>query len=534
MLRGLALGMISGFTTHKVYCAPHTTAAAGNDDEDDGVIIRMPGGKNKPETAESNAQAVDVAEEDTIPVDPVKAVVVGGGFAGGKLSQLFDSIFDVTLVDSKNFLEFAPDLVPILCSEWTQTSEEALKKSLTLHRFYLKRANVVTGKGTSIVDDGKALLLEDGRRVPFDLVVLTTGAQRAFPYATERRTLRQRAEEIKFMNQFIAKDCERIAIVGAGPMGASTASFLAQTYPNKQIDLFTSGPTVLPSLPRQAREKGADIMSYHKNLNIHLNATVTEVERVAGEEGLIAKPSLMDRILGRQKRRFVGLKDTFDLRVEKRAGGSIVVNSVLKQWWFGLPPSSKVVGAHVASTETFSGYDYVFNCGGVTPNNDTFSSDPTLGPHLRADGKFRVSTLQQLLGHVNIFAVGNANALPFQKSYSNVNVEARSLFRNFYGVVSSTDPENVKTMEGNGLTPSRMQLPRILLALGPDDAVGSTAWGGSVVGYQAQSELIQERVHLINGFVQPIFYKPHDPIKVRSVFDKWREKEVTDVADFVN
>lgn len=63
---------------------------------------------------------------------------------------------------------------------------------MVLHRYYLKRANVLTGKVNKV--DAQEVHLQDGRHVPYDLLFITTGESKSFPFETQQRTRAGRRE----------------------------------------------------------------------------------------------------------------------------------------------------------------------------------------------------------------------------------------------------------------------------------------------------------------------------------------------------
>lgn len=186
--------------------------------------------------------------------DPsARCVIVGGGFAGAKIATYFDSIFDVTLIDEKNFLEASQtELVPVLCKPWDDRVSPLMARSLQfLHRFYLKNADILLGTACHV--SSKYVTLADGRKQPYDLLVLATGEQRCFPFSTQQRTISGRISELRAFNKFLHEDCKKIAIIGGGPMGVALASSLVENQPDKEVVLFHRQNELTPGLPRHVR-----------------------------------------------------------------------------------------------------------------------------------------------------------------------------------------------------------------------------------------------------------------------------------------
>jgi NADH dehydrogenase FAD-containing subunit len=500
-------------------------------------------GKN----AEGGDAEPKVAEED---VDPVKMVIVGGGFAGGKMAALFDSVFAITLIDTKNYQEFIPDLVPILCSKWSDEIESSLTKYLILHRFYTKRANVVTSTVTGVTEN-KTVVLQDKREVPYDILVMATGQQRAFPYSTTQRTMNQRRDEIHHMNKFLTEKCNSIAIIGGGPLGVTTACNLAYNHPEKKITLYAASPVLLPMLPYQTQTSSKQVTDGFPNLTVRLNERVLDVERItpatvdasgksvpstvvtaASEQATV---SFWRRLwpFRKEEPKWNGLDDQYRLSVGVLGDGKVKVNSVLHQIYFNSPPVETVPGKTIVDTKTEGPYDYVFVCTGGTPRNEVFKSSKILRPHIDYTNRFHISSLMQMLGHPTHFAVGAATGIPFMNSYGNHDLQVRCIFRNFYRVLATPDKaKRVQTFEGQGVPAHSMKVPRMLLLLHQDLAVGSTMWSGSIIGNAAVTELVQDRQQLLQNFVTPMFYRSHQTSKVRKNIDAWAKEEITEVADF--
>src|SRR3989344_4898286 len=69
-----------------------------------------------------------------------KLIILGGGFAGAKIAKALENIYDVILIDSKDYFEFTPGILRSI------VNHQHLKKIQIPHNKYLKKARVITDK----------------------------------------------------------------------------------------------------------------------------------------------------------------------------------------------------------------------------------------------------------------------------------------------------------------------------------------------------------------------------------------------------
>ncbi len=207
-----------------------------------------------------------------------RVVIVGAGFGGLETAhRLAGAPVSITLVDRRNHHLFQPLLYQVATASLA-TSEIAWPI-----RYLLRdRPEVTTLFATvSGVDaDGHRVLLDDGDALPYDTLVLATGARHAYfghdewePFAPGLKTLEdattlRRRILVAFERAERETDPERRAalltfvIIGAGPTGvelAGTIADLAQdTLPadfrnidthKTRVVLIEAGPRVLAGFP---------------------------------------------------------------------------------------------------------------------------------------------------------------------------------------------------------------------------------------------------------------------------------------------
>jgi NADH dehydrogenase len=173
-----------------------------------------------------------------------KVVIVGSGFGGLAAVQALDGAdVDVTLIDRRNHHLFQPLLYQVATASLS-TSEIAWP----IRHILRKRGEVTTLLATvaGVDTDGKAVVLEDGTRVPYDSLILATGARHAYfghddweKFAPGLKTLEDATTiRRKLLLAFEAAERERdpdkrralltFVIIGAGPTGVELAGAIVE------------------------------------------------------------------------------------------------------------------------------------------------------------------------------------------------------------------------------------------------------------------------------------------------------------------
>lgn len=203
-------------------------------------------------------------------------VVVGGGFGGLQLvNDLKGAGVGITLVDRRNHHLFQPLLYQV-ATTILSTSEIAWP----IRRLYSDRPDVTTllGEVSSVDTAAREVTLRDGTILPYDTLVLATGATHAYfgrdewePVAPGLKTLEdattiRRRLLLAFERAETATDPAMrdalltFTIVGAGPTGVELAGIIAdlahKTLPREfrnidtrktKVVLVEAGPRVLAS-----------------------------------------------------------------------------------------------------------------------------------------------------------------------------------------------------------------------------------------------------------------------------------------------
>lgn len=171
-------------------------------------------------------------------------VIVGGGFGGLEAARhLAAGPFRVTLIDRRNHHLFQPLLYQAATASLAPSEIAWPIRSLLSHH---RNATTLLGTVSGVDAAEKTVLLEDGRRVSWDTLILATGARHAYfghdewePHApglktledatTIRRRILSAFEQAEWQED--AAERRRLltfAIIGAGPTGVELAGTIAE------------------------------------------------------------------------------------------------------------------------------------------------------------------------------------------------------------------------------------------------------------------------------------------------------------------
>ena len=216
--------------------------------------------------------------EQSRPAEPHRVVIVGAGFGGLEATfGLAGAPVSITLIDRRNHHLFQPLLYQVATASLA-TSEIAWPI-----RYLLRgRPEVTTlfATVTGVDAEGKRVLLDDGDALPYDTLIIATGARHAYfghdewePFAPGLKTLEdattlRRRILVAFERAERETDPQRRAalltfvIVGAGPTGVELAGTIAElaqdTLPpdfrnidthKARVVLIEAGPRVLAGFP---------------------------------------------------------------------------------------------------------------------------------------------------------------------------------------------------------------------------------------------------------------------------------------------
>ena len=222
--------------------------------------------------------------EQTRSAGPHRVVIVGAGFGGLEATfGLAGAPVTITLVDRRNHHLFQPLLYQVATAALA-TSEIAWP----IRHVLRDRREVTTLFATVCGVDaaGKRVLLDDGDALPYDTLILATGARHAYfghdewePFAPGLKTLEdattlRRRILVAFERAERETDPERRAalltfvIVGAGPTGVELAGTIAElaqdTLPPdfRNIDTHKARVVLIEAGPRVLAGFAGDLSAY--------------------------------------------------------------------------------------------------------------------------------------------------------------------------------------------------------------------------------------------------------------------------------
>ena len=265
--------------------------------------------------------------------DKPKIVVVGGGFGGlAAIKELKGLDADITLIDRRNHHLFQPLLYQVATTS-LGPSEIAWPIRQLVHR--RKEVTTLFGSVVGVDTAAKLVKLDGGTTVPFDYLILATGAQHAYfghddwePYAPGLKTLEdatamRRRLLVAFERAELETNPERrkalltFVIIGAGPTGVELAGAIIEharitlrdDFRNikpeaARVVLIEAGPRVLANFKPQMsayaekalRELGVEVMLNTPVTAVHAEGVTFAAGTIAAETiiwaaGVLASPA---------------------------------------------------------------------------------------------------------------------------------------------------------------------------------------------------------------------------------------------------
>ncbi len=328
-----------------------------------------------------------------LPDDAPHVVVVGGGFGGlAAVRGLAQAPCRVTLIDRRNHHLFQPLLYQVATASLSPADIATPIRSLLRDQ---ANARVLLGRVVGVDSAARAVRLEDGRAVPYDHLVLATGARHGYfgreewePFAPGLKKVED-ATEIRRRLLLAFEEAENsddpslrrafltFVVVGGGPTGVELAGAIAElarhglTGEFRAIDpaearvlLVQSAPRLLPTFPEPlsaaaAASLGAlgvtvltgSAVEAVDEGGVTISGTRIAARTVFWAAGVVASPAA--RWLGVAADRAGRVPVGPDLSVPGLPEVFAIGDTALSHGWDGQPvpglaPAAKQGGAHVA------------------------------------------------------------------------------------------------------------------------------------------------------------------------------------------
>ena len=235
-----------------------------------------------------------------------RIVIIGAGFGGLSAAMRLGKVAaDVTVIDRRNHHLFQPLLYQVATAALSPADIAAPIRGILARQ---ANTNVILGSVTGIDMAGRAVLIGN-RRIPYDLLIIATGARESYfghdEWAAVTSGLKT-IEDATTMRRRILVAFERaedsddeaerrrlltFVIIGGGPTGVELAGALAELAKaalardfrhidptTARIVLIEAGPRLLPSFPPMLSAVAARALT-RLGVELRLGAKVTRCDR---------------------------------------------------------------------------------------------------------------------------------------------------------------------------------------------------------------------------------------------------------------
>lgn len=210
--------------------------------------------------------AVEAPLPPVAPGSKRRLLVVGCSFAGVQVVRALAAEFAVTVVEPKDYFEYTPGILRGLADEG-HLPRIQMKLAEALERMDVQHIRGVVTRlgefeaGVEVADEGTPPCT-----IAFDYAVVAAGSQYAggglwkvtgAPGEAPTCTLEGRRRQLAETRQQLVELREQqgcVVLVGAGLVGVEMAAELVHFFPGLRVVLADLAETVLPALPKKARE----------------------------------------------------------------------------------------------------------------------------------------------------------------------------------------------------------------------------------------------------------------------------------------
>ncbi len=243
-------------------------------------------------------------------------VIIGAGFGGLSAALRLARVrADITVIDRRNYHLFQPLLYQVATAALSPADIAAPIRGILSRQ---TNTEVILGTVTGIDTAGRAVLI-GGRRVPYDHLIIATGARESYfghdEWAAVTSGLKNIEDATAMRRRILvaferAEDCEdegerrrflTFVVIGGGPTGVELAGALGELAKaalardfrhidpaTARIVLVEAGPRLLPSFPPRLSSVAAAALQ-RLGVEVRLGTAVTSCDRdgaVLGDERL--------------------------------------------------------------------------------------------------------------------------------------------------------------------------------------------------------------------------------------------------------
>ena len=306
-----------------------------------------------------------------------QVVIYGGGMAGALLAKALSPKHQVTLVDPNEYFE-----VPMSAPR-SLVQPGFADGAIIPFKAALPGVSHLRGRLTELRADGGIVSLQDGREqlVSGQVTVLATGSVFSNPLmrAIEGSSIDERKAFYRNYRDRIAES-QRILIVGGGPIGVEVAGEIIENHPQKTLTVLEAGPRLLAGTSEAAAEHAA--------------------------------------------------------RFLRERGVTILINERLDKAGSGSTDVFSASGEALTHTGRSIAYDLLIWCIGGKPNTGYMQAH--FSSALNAGGRIRVTPELQVVGHANVFALGDITDLDENKMAWHINGHVKVAAHNIGAVLAQS------------------------------------------------------------------------------------------------
>src|SRR6266516_6867716 len=252
-----------------------------------------------------------------VPAVMPRVVIVGAGFGGLQAAHALRNVpVQVTVIDRNNHHLFQPLLYQVATAVLSPAEIATPIRSVLRKQ---KNTEVLMGEATGVDTQAQRVLLDDGQSVPYDYLILATGARDSYfghtDWARIASGLKSIGQATEIRNQILwafeqaekeSNEEKRQALltfvlVGAGPTGVEMAGSIAGLAhktlsaefhhinpAQARIILVEALPRILLAFPERLAEKAKQALN-HLGVEVQTNAPVKDVN----SEGVVIGGKLL-------------------------------------------------------------------------------------------------------------------------------------------------------------------------------------------------------------------------------------------------